>query len=177
MKFKFKNSEDQYKNDLKKLLIYDLKDDHYLKVFLKIYLIIVIVFLLNFFEIISFYSKVFNFLSVVLGVGILGMIIHSLIEFYIKFNLIKKKSTQLKNIVETVEFSSTIISVDRNGVLIEYSWNSFEYFLKLKNTIFLIPVNQNDDFLRFNKSELIYGDFNSITTYIQNKWGTPVARL
>ena len=159
-----------YKRDLKRLLIYNLKDDFYLKLLIRLYLIILVFFALNYFKIITLIPKVFGFLSFVLGIGILGMLIHIVIQFYLQYRIIKKKSTLVENILEEIKFCESYIEVSRNGTKKKYSWDSFKYALKLKNTFFLTPINQKDDFLRFNKDELIKGDFDSIISFVEKKW-------
>ena len=171
MKYTIKSSKEQYKKDIVHLILHDLKNDSAFIILLGFYIILGFIFLFNKYEIFSFFPKTIDFLIFVLGAGLLGMIAFTLIDFYIKFSNVKKKSLLIHNVLEETKFYSKKIEVIRDGQKKEYLWGYYKKYLLINNTIFLVPKNKKDDFLRINKVELIDGDFNTIVSYIQSKWG------
>ena len=172
MIIQIKTRKKLYRKDMVRLFVYNVKEDIYSKILIIIYLVILAVFCLNHFKIIQFYVELINFFCFSIGIGIIGMIIHITVQYALELKRINKNADLLDERIEKIIFEENSISVERNSIKDKYKWESFKYFLMIKDTIFIIPVNKNDNFLRFNKMELLEGDFYSIIAMFKKKWGS-----
>lgn len=172
MKIVVNQLKDNYKKDLIRLMIYDLKSDKWFIAFILIYVLIFIIDFLNKIEIISFRPDTFRMLSFTLGFGLLAMLIYTVIQV---LKIIKKINSEVNNLYENemiIKLTDEAVSIQTNRYNDSYylKWNEIKELIVLGNTLFLILVYKNGFMIRINKEEIIRGDFEEVLKYIKAKF-------
>lgn len=170
MKLSIKYNKRAYYDDSKRLLIHEITNDKAFMLLLIIYFVILFVFLFNIIFSASFFLKEIKLLTYSLGIGILGMIIHSVYFYLIKLKKIKLSSKYLPDKEEYIEFDDDTVKLSWNNQTLEYSWKIFKKAIRIGDTIFIIPYKKFP-LIRLNPTEIKNFDYDAVIFFLREKLG------
>ena len=168
MKFKVRYSKNEYYNDSKKLLLYEIAYDKPLVLFLSIYGVILVIFLfISLFDF-NYFLKEIKLLTYSLGIGILAMIIHSIYFYFSRLKKIKYSSKYLPDKEEYIKFDDDNVVLSWNNQTLEYSWKIFKKAIRLGDTIFIIP-HKKFPLIRLNPTEIKNFNYDIVIVFLRKK--------
>lgn len=165
----FKNN---YKNDLIRLMIYDLKSDKWFIAFILSYMIIFTVNLLNKNKVISLKPEMFEMLSFTLGFGLLAMLIYTVFHILKTVKRINNEASilyegKLNIIIDDIYIA---VQTESNREYYKKTWDQIKELLVINKTAYFIPINKNEFMMKINKDEIVEGNFEELLELIESKW-------
>lgn len=170
MKFSVKYDKTEYYKDSKRLLTYEVICDKPFLIFVFVYIIIVTTHFINILFDFDIYVREIALLTYSLGIGLLGMIVHSIFSFFNKLNKIKTSFSYLPKNEEYIKIDGNSIELSWNNEILNYKWESFKKVIFIGNTIFLIPLNKSP-LIRLNSTEIKDFDFDETLMFLKEKFG------